>query len=150
MKGITRRSFATAIATAFLAFALAGCAGGAATSGAASGSASAASGSTSSAASSVAASSASASASGGSATAMVKDMNGDDVVQVALKPLGGQHPAESVLDLFRGDFLLERADYGSELHVLLRHDAIHHVAYETGDWLVEMGRNPPQKRVELA
>lgn len=88
MKGISRRSFATAIAVAFLAFALAGCAGGTAASGAASGSVSAASGSTSSAASSVAASSASApasasaSASSGSTTAMVKDMNGDDVVQV--------------------------------------------------------------------
>ena len=84
MKGISRRSFATAIAVAFLAFALAGCAGGTAASGAASGSVSAASGSTSSAASSVAASSASASASAssGSTTAMVKDMNGDDVVQV--------------------------------------------------------------------
>ena len=84
MKGISRRSFATAIAVAFLAFALAGCAGGSAASGAASGSVSAASGSTSSAASSVAASSASASASAssGSTTAMVKDMNGDDVVQV--------------------------------------------------------------------
>ena len=48
-------------------------------------------------------------------------------------------------DLFRGGFLLQCADYGRELHVLLRHDSIDHVAYETHDRLVGMGRNPPQK-----
>ena len=52
---------------------------------------------------------------------------------------------EPVLDLFRGGFLLERTDYGRELHVLLRHDFVDHVAYEAGDRLVEMGRNPHQK-----
>lgn len=34
------------------------------------------------------------------------DASGDDVVQVALKTIGRQHPAEPVLDLFRGDSLL--------------------------------------------
>ena len=45
--------------------------------------------------------------------------------------------------------LLERTDYGRELHVLLGHDSVDHVAYETGDRLVEMGRNPPQERFKL-
>ena len=51
--------------------------------------------------------------------------------------------------LFGGDSYFERADDGRELHVLLRHYAVHHVAYETGYWLVEMGRKPPQKFLEL-
>lgn len=56
----------------------------------------------------------------------------DGVVQVALEALGRQHPAEPVLDLFRGGLLLERTDDGRQLHVLLRHDPVHHVTYETG------------------
>ena len=38
------------------------------------------------------------------------------------------------------------AGYGRELHVLLSHDAVHHVSYETGYRLVEMGN---LQRVEV-
>ena len=76
-------------------------------------------------------------------------LGGDDAVQSGLQPVRREHPAEPVLDLFRGGFLLERTDDGRELHVLLDHDTVDHVAYETGDRLVEMGRNPPQKRFKL-
>ena len=76
-------------------------------------------------------------------------LGGDEAVQPRLQPVRREHPAEPVLDLFRCGFLLQRADYGRELHVLLDHDSVDHVAYETGDRLVEMGRNPPQKRFKL-
>ena len=35
-----------------------------------------------------------------------------------------------------------RCAHGCKRHVLLRHDPVHHVAYETGHGLVETGRNP--------
>ena len=41
-----------------------------------------------------------------------------DGVEVELEPVQREHPAEPVLDLFRGGFLLERTDHGRELHVL--------------------------------
>ena len=80
----------------------------------------------------------------------VRKPHGHDAVQPRLEPGRRQHPAEPVLDLFRGGFLLERTDYGRELHVLLDHDSVDHVAYEAGDRLVEMGRNSPQKRFKLS
>ena len=70
-------------------------------------------------------------------------------MQPRLQPVRREHPAEPVLDLFRGGFLPERTDHGRELHVLPDHDPVDHVADETGDRLVEMGRNPPQKRFKL-
>ena len=71
------------------------------------------------------------------------------VVQVLFKPFCGEHPAEPVFDLFWGDVFLQCTDDGRELDVFLRHDPVDHVTDETCHRLVEMGRNPPQKRFEL-
>ena len=63
-----------------------------------------------------------------------------------LEVVGLLDVADGVLDLFRGDFLIQCADYGRELHVIFDHDSVGHVADETGDRLSGNGEKSSPKK----
>ena len=69
-------------------------------------------------------------------------------VVVELDDFPVEHPAEPVLDLFWGGFVLQRPYDERELDVFLHHDSVDHVTDETDCGLVEMGRNPPPKKIQ--
>ena len=72
-----------------------------------------------------------------------------DLLDLAVHAFERKVPAEPVLDLLRGDALVQHPHPGGELHVPAGLDSVEGLPDELDGRLVKMGRKSPQESLEL-